>query len=85
MGSDGRDRGHGKGGRGKRGRGQGRGRSKGKSSGHHRRSSTYMTVERAKAIQSHADRTGQNAGFKGRAMSAATRHENNEDLDEDEK
>jgi len=34
-----------------------------------------MTSERARAIQSHADKTGRNQDFKSRAMSAADRHE----------
>lgn len=32
---------------------------------------TPMTPEAARRIQSHADRTGSNQGFKGRAQSAA--------------
>lgn len=39
------------------------------------RSSVAMTVERARAIQAHADRTGRNEDFKARAMSAAARNE----------
>ena len=46
-------------------------------SGRSSRSSVRMTAERARAIQSHADRTGTNQDFKARAMSAA-------DLAEDE-
>ena len=38
------------------------------------RSSVQMTVERARAIQSHADRTGRNEDFKSRAMAAADRN-----------
>jgi len=34
-----------------------------------------MTCERARAIQSHADKTGRNQDFKSRAMSAADRNE----------
>lgn len=42
-----------------------------------------MTVERARAIQAHADRTGRNQDFKERAMSAAaTNH--TDDTDDDE-
>lgn len=37
------------------------------------RSSVRMTAERARAIQSHADRTGTNQDFKARAMAAADR------------
>jgi len=33
-----------------------------------------MSVERARAIQSHADSTGTNDDFKSRAMSAADLH-----------
>ena len=43
-----------------------------------------MTAARASAIQSHADRSGRNQDFKGRAMSAADHHENNGDFDEEE-
>jgi hypothetical protein len=39
------------------------------------RSSIAMTAERARAIQSQADRTGRNEEFKVRAMSAAARNE----------
>ena len=39
------------------------------------RSRTYMTPERARAIQSHADKTGRNQDFKSRAMAAADRNE----------
>ena len=47
------------------------------------RSSVPMTVERARAIQAHADRTGRNQDFKERAMSAAaTNH--TDDTDDDE-
>jgi hypothetical protein len=42
------------------------------------RSSVRMTAERARAIQAHADRTGQNEDFKARAMSAADRNDNDE-------
>lgn len=38
------------------------------------RSSVQMTAERARAIQSHADRTGRNEEFKSRAMAAADRN-----------
>ena len=34
-----------------------------------------MTAEAARRIQSHADRTGTNQGFKARAMSAAARNQ----------
>lgn len=46
------------------------------------RSSIAMTVERAQAIQAHADRTGTNRDFKARAMSAAD--QNTRDTTEDE-
>jgi len=36
-----------------------------------------MSVERARAIQAHADRTGRNQGFKERAMSAAAKNRTN--------
>ncbi|KKN64434.1 hypothetical protein LCGC14_0491770 [marine sediment metagenome] len=63
-------RGHGERGRsqGRRSRGQGRGS---RSS----RTSTRMTSERARAIQSHADKTGKNQDFKSRVMSAADTNE----------
>ena len=85
MGSGGGDRGHGKGGHHK-GSKSSRNRSKGGSksssrSGHRSRSSTYMTRDRARAIQSHADKADRNQGFKGRAMSAADRHEKDDDFD----
>ena len=35
---------------------------------------TPMTPDAASRIQSHADRTGTNQGFKGRAQSAGTRY-----------
>ncbi|MFY0522505.1 hypothetical protein ACN28I_04605 [Archangium gephyra] len=38
------------------------------------RTSVRMTVERARAIQSHADRTGTQQDFKARAQSAAARN-----------
>lgn len=38
------------------------------------RSSIPMSLERARAIQSHADRSGTNDDFKARAMSAADRN-----------
>ena len=38
-----------------------------------------MTKEAASRIQSSADRTGKNEDFKERAMSAASRNEDNED------
>ncbi len=62
-------------GHGERGRSIGRqGRSlerRGRSS----RTSTRMSSERARAIQSHADKTGRNQDFKSRAMSGADRNE----------
>ena len=62
-------------GHGERGRSQGRrGRSHGKRS-RSSRTSTRMTGERARAIQSHADKSGRNQDFKSRAMSAADRNE----------
>ncbi|MHA1149211.1 MAG: hypothetical protein ACTSR8_13310 [Promethearchaeota archaeon] len=63
-------RGHGERGhhQGRQGRNQGR---RGRSS----RTSTRMTIDRARAIQSHADKTGTNQDFKSRAMSAADRNE----------
>ncbi len=63
-------RGHGERGRsqGRRSRGQGR---RSRSS----RTSTRMTSERARAIQSHADKTGKNQDFKSRVMSAADTNE----------
>jgi len=63
-------RGHGERGhyKGRQGRNQER---KGRSS----RTSTKMTTDRARAIQSHADKTGANQDFKSRAMSAADRNE----------
>ena len=48
---------------------------KGVSASRTSRSSIPMTVERARAIQSHADRTGDNQDFKARAMSAADQNE----------
>ncbi len=42
------------------------------------RSSVRMTVERARAIQAHADRTDTNQDFKARAMSAADRADDDE-------
>lgn len=93
MGSSGGDHGHGSG----HGQGHGHGHHGGKGgskgghfggegggkghSSHGSRSSTYMTPERASAIQSHADKTGRNEDFKERAMSAADKHENNGDFD----
>ena len=56
-----------------RGHGE-RGRSLGRR-GRSSRTSTRMTSERARAIQSHADKTGINQDFKSRAMSAADRNE----------
>jgi len=38
------------------------------------KTSKSMTVDRARAIQAHADKTGRNQGFKGRAMSAAEKN-----------
>jgi len=38
------------------------------------RTSVRMTVERARAIQAHADRTGTHQDFKARARAAATRN-----------
>ncbi|HEC38521.1 MAG TPA: hypothetical protein ENI29_09815 [bacterium] len=64
-------------GHGERGRGQGR-RSRGQGRGRRSRSSrtsTRMTSERARAIQSHADKTGKNQDFKSRVMSAADTNE----------
>ena len=43
------------------------------------RTSVPMTSERAKAIQSHADRTGTNQDWKARSSSAADRNETKED------
>jgi len=48
---------------------------KGASASRTSRSSIPMTVERARAIQSHADRTGDNQDFKARTMSAADQNE----------
>lgn len=48
---------------------------KGSSASRTSRSSIPMTVERARAIQSHADRTGDNRDFKARAMSASDQNE----------
>lgn len=42
------------------------------------RSSVRMTVERARAIQVHADRTDTNQDFKARAMSAADHNDEDE-------
>ena len=42
------------------------------------RSSVRMTVERARAIQAHADRTDTNQDFKARAMSAVDRNDEDE-------
>ncbi|MHA1341042.1 MAG: hypothetical protein ACTSPD_20675 [Promethearchaeota archaeon] len=86
MGSHGNDRGHGRSGhgrgRGRRDQDKSKEKSSGKSrSGHKVHSSTLMSLERAKAIQSHADRTNTNQDFKARAMSAASKHENNGDFD----
>lgn len=39
------------------------------------RSSIPMSVERARAIQSHSDSSGTNEDFKARAMSAADRND----------
>ena len=39
------------------------------------RTSIPMTAERARAIQSHADREGKNEDFKGRAAAAADRND----------
>ncbi len=62
-------------GHGERGRGQGRqGRRLGRR-GRSSRTSTRMSSERARAIQSHADKSGKNQDFKSRAMSAADRNE----------
>ncbi|KKK85266.1 hypothetical protein LCGC14_2775020 [marine sediment metagenome] len=62
-------------GHGERGRSQGRrGRSQGRRS-RSSRTSTRMTSERARAIQSHADKTGRNQDFKSRAMSTVDRNE----------
>jgi len=51
--------------------------SKGGNKGNSRnsRTSKSMTVERARAIQEHADKTGRNQDFKSRAMSAADKNE----------
>ena len=38
------------------------------------RTSVRMSIERARSIQSHADRTGAHQGFKARAMSAAAQN-----------
>ncbi|MHA1758144.1 MAG: hypothetical protein ACTSVV_15325 [Promethearchaeota archaeon] len=40
-----------------------------------------MTIERARAIQSHADRTNTNQGFKSRVMSAAIKNEEEDEED----
>lgn len=37
---------------------------------------TPMTPDAASRIQSHADRTGKNQGFKGRAQSGAAKNDN---------
>lgn len=58
------------------------GNSRGASPSRTSRSSVPMTAERARAIQSHADRTGDNQDFKARGMSAAER--NNQELGEGE-
>ncbi len=42
---------------------------------HSSRTSTRITRDRARAIQSHADKTGRNQDFKSRAMSAADKNE----------
>ncbi len=47
------------------------------------RTSIHMTPERARAIQAHADKTGQNQDFKSRAMSAADRHADDSDDGDD--
>ena len=41
-----------------------------------KKSSTPMTPDAASRIQSHADRTGTNQGFKGRAQSAGESNKN---------
>ena len=62
-------------GHGERGHAQGRqGRNQGRRS-RSSRTSTRMTIERARAIQFHADKTGTNQDFKSRTMSAAERNE----------
>ena len=62
-------------GHGERGRSQGRrGRSQGRR-GRSSRTSTRITSERARAIQSNADKTGRKQDFKSRAMSAGDRNE----------
>jgi len=43
-----------------------------------------MTAERARAIQAQADRTGRNAEFKARAMSAAARNEAQKSVEDEE-
>ena len=43
------------------------------------RTAVRMTAERARAIQSHADRTGSNQDWKARAASAAERNEAEEE------
>ena len=72
--------GSGRGGRGKSGRNNSerkgnQSQSKGRSS----KTTTFMTPERARAIQAHADKTGRNQDFKSRAMSSADGHENDEE------
>lgn len=62
-------------GHGERGRGQGRQNRRLGRRGRSSRTSTRMTSERARAIQSHADKSGKNQDFKSRAMSAADRNE----------
>ncbi len=52
----------------------GRGRGKSKGRGNSSRTSIKMTPDRARAIQSHADRSGRNQDFKSRAMSAADKN-----------
>lgn len=46
------------------------------------RTPVRMTAERARAIQSHADRTESNQDFKIRAMAAAERNSRTTQLDE---
>lgn len=63
--------------RGNDGRGSREGDSKGRGERGARtsRTSVRMTVERARAIQARADRSGTNLDFKARAMSAAARND----------
>jgi len=58
--------------------GRGSGRSKDGNRRNSSRSSRLMSMERARAIQSHADKTGRNQDFKSRAMSAASKNESSE-------